>query len=338
MSKNKKIRKEAIFVRVPAPDNTADFHDVTEFIGKPMPFTNPKATCGMRVTQSTVAFSLLHLTKRAVLGLTKKNIESPRGPLARLERIANDNNDIDNNQLIVIFNDNKYMFSMHLDSNNVLDLESSEPDTIFELPKSAVQITLLFKSSTTPRIVVIGFIGHIGKPGNNESVRRVASMVLFSMSQLLQFRLLSNVETVSVPNPPRPGFKPFVRKDNDRVQDVIPLWLYDDASQPNLVTKGNLGIEVDLDQANLSTGRLLFKYLPDENILPFFETYKNIIDSTITSLFKIKLGETEIKSITVDIVLGEVSSGTIETLRETIKSFSVGLDLTPKLYQIHVSN
>ncbi len=337
MSNNKKIRKEAIFVRVPAPDNTADFHDITQFIGKPMPFSNPKATCGMRVTQNTVSFSLLHLTKRAVSGLSKKNVESPKGPLARLERIANNTKDLNDNDLIAIYEDKIHKFTMEWDSNNVLEINNSDPDHVFDLPKSAVQITLVFKSPTTSRIVVIGFIGHIGKPGNTDSVRRVASMVLFSMSQLLQFRLLSNVETVRVPNPPRPGFKPFQRKDTDRVQDVIPIWFFDDASQPNLVTKGNLGIEVDLDQANLSTGRLLFKYTPDDNLLPFFDNYKNIIDSTLATIFKDKLGDDEIKSITVDIVLGEVGQGSMEILRDAIKSFSKGLDFTPKLYQIHTN-
>ena len=205
MNKVKKIRKESIFVRVPAPDNTADFHDITHLIGKPMPFSNPKATCGMRVSSNSVVFSLLHLTKRAVSGLTKKSVESPRGPLARLERIAADYKDLAVGSLVAIYDEKVYNFVMEKDSNGVLDLSSPDSDFIFDLPKQAVQISLIFKSPNTGRIIVVGFIGHLGKPGNNDSVRRVSSMVLFSLSQLLQFRLLADIETVSVPNPPRAG-------------------------------------------------------------------------------------------------------------------------------------
>jgi hypothetical protein len=338
MNKVKKIRKESIFVRVPAPDNTADFHDITHLIGKPMPFSNPKATCGMRVSSNSVVFSLLHLTKRAVSGLTKKSVESPRGPLARLERIAADYKDLAVGSLVAIYDEKVYNFVMEKDSNGVLDLSSPDSDFIFDLPKQAVQISLIFKSPNTGRIIVVGFIGHLGKPGNNDSVRRVSSMVLFSLSQLLQFRLLADIETVSVPNPPRAGFKPFARKESDKVQDVIPVWFFDETSQPNLLTNGNLGVEIDLDQANLSTGRLLYKYIPDENLLPHFDNYKNILDSTISTIIKQKIGEEEIKSITVDIVLGEVSSGSIDLLREALKVLTAGLDLTPKLYQIHSAN
>lgn len=48
------VVREAYFVQVPAPDGTVAFHDVTSQLGKPMPFTKPKATCAMQVSNVPV--------------------------------------------------------------------------------------------------------------------------------------------------------------------------------------------------------------------------------------------------------------------------------------------
>jgi hypothetical protein len=330
-----KARKEAIFIRVPAPDNTAEFHDATTFIGKPMPFTNPKATCGMRVTADSVAFSLLHLTKRAATGLAAKTVEIPRGPLARLERRAEALKDIDTNTLVVDFDGNEYRYAVERDSNGVLDIAPTADDLTFELPKSALQVTLALRSPITNRVLVIGFIGHVGKPGVSEPLRRIAAMVLFSISQLAQFRLLAELETVVVPAPSRAGYKPAVRKDTDRAQVVIPVWFYSDTTPPSPVADGHVGVEVDLDQANHTTGRLLYQFSPDAALTPHFDGYRTILDSTVSTLVRNHLGDDEVKAITVDIVLGEVSTGTLERLREALGTMSNGLDLTPRLFQHH---
>lgn len=330
-----KTRKEAIFVRVPAPDNTAEFHDATTFIGKPMPFTNPKATCGMRVTSDSVVFSLLHLTKRAATGLVTKTVEIPRGPLARLERRAETLTDLDTNTLVVEFDGKEFRYGVERDSNGVLDISPLTDDLTIELPRSALQVTLAMRSPVTNRVLVIGFIGHVGKPGVSEPLRRIAAMVLFSLSQLAQFRLLAELETVVVPAPPRAGYKPPVRKDADKAQVVVPLWLYSDTTPPSPVANGLVGIEVDLDQANHTTGRLLYQFNPDEVLAPYFETYRAILDSTVSTLVRNHLGDSEVKAITVDIVLGEVSTGTLERLREALGTMANGLDLTPRLFQHH---
>jgi hypothetical protein len=332
-----KTRKEAIFVRVPAPDNTAEFHDATTFIGKPMPFTNPKATCGMRVTTDAVVFSLLHLTKRAATGLVAKTVEIPRGPLARLERRAETLADLDTNTLVVDFDGKEYRYSIERDSNGVLDISPASEDLSIELPRSAMQITIALRSPVTNRVLVIGFIGHVGKPGVSEPLRRIAAMVLFSITQLAQFRLLAELETVVVPAPPRAGYKPPIRKDADKAQAVVPVWFYTDATPPTPVATGLVGIEVDLDQANHTTGRLLFQFSPDEALAPHMDTYRAILDSTVSTLVRNHLSDDEVKAITVDIVLGEVSTGTLERLREALGTMSNGLDLTPRLFQHHTA-
>ena len=86
--KAKRPRKEALFIQVPSPDGTVEFHDATSHIGKSMPFKNPKATCGMRVHDEVVAFSLLHLTKKTATAMAEKELLIPRGPLTRVEKRA----------------------------------------------------------------------------------------------------------------------------------------------------------------------------------------------------------------------------------------------------------
>ena len=331
-----KTRKEALFVRVPAPDNTAEFHDATTFIGKTMPFTNPKATCGMRVTSEAVVFSLLHLTKRAATGLAAKPLDIPRGPLARLERRVEGLAELDQQTLVVDYEGSEYRYGIERDANGVLEISPLDEDLIIELPRSAIQVTLSLRSPIANRVLVVGFIGHVGKPGASEPLRRIAAMILFSISQLTQFRILSEIETVIVPAPIRAGFKPAVRKAADKAQILLPVWLYSDTTPPSPVAQGNIGIEIDLDQANHVTGRLLYQFSPDEAIAPHFEGYRAIIDQTISALVRTHLGDDEIKAITVDIVLGEVSTGTLERLREALESTVTGLDFTPRLYQAHV--
>jgi hypothetical protein len=331
-----KTRKEALFVRVPAPDNTAEFHDVTTHIGKPMPFANPKATCGMRVTSEAVVFSLLHLTKRAATGLTAKPLDIPRGPLARLERRVEGLADLDASTLVVDYEGKEFRYGIERDANGVLEITSVDDDLVVELPRSAIQVTLSLRSPITNRVLVVGFIGHVGKPGVSEPLRRVVAMILFSISQLAQFRLLGEIETVIVPAPMRAGFKPAIRKASDRAQVVIPIWLYSDTTPPSPVAQGLLGIEIDLDQANHVTGRLLYQFSPDEALAPFFESYRTIVDSTVSALVRNHLGDAEVKAITVDVVLGEVSTGTLERLRESLETMNGGLDFTPRLYQAHI--
>lgn len=333
--KSGKPRKEALFIRVPAPDNTAEFHDVTTFIGKPMPFANPKATCGMRVTDEAVVFSLLHLTKRAASGLISKPLDLPRGPLARLERAAGSLSELDIATLAVDFDGKQYMFPIERDANGVLEINDIPEDLTIELPRSAMQITLAMRSPITNRILILGFIGHVGKPGNSETLRRVSAMVMFSISQLAQFRLLAEIETVIVPAPIRAGYRPAVRKGEDKAQFLLPVWLFNDSNPPEPIASGQVGIEVDLDTANHVTGRLLFQFHPDQALAPFFDAHRYIIEQTVSTHVRNFLGDEEVKAITVDIVLGEVSPGTLERLRQAMQTMNGGFDFTPKLFQKH---
>ena len=80
--------KEAFYVRVATGDGTVSFFNASAYVGKQMPYQKPQATCAMRIEDNTVAFSLLHPTKKAAQMIAAANIVMPRGPLQRLIRRA----------------------------------------------------------------------------------------------------------------------------------------------------------------------------------------------------------------------------------------------------------
>lgn len=326
-----KARKEALFMRVTAPDQTVEFHEVTPFVGKPSPFKNPKATLAMRVTDASISFSLLHLTKKSASGISSKVIDFPHGPLSKIERTCLSENILEDNTLEAIVNGETFTYHMDKDANGVVTLEGE--DGSLELPKGVIQVILKMKTPTITRPVFIGFIGHLGKPGGMETVRRVASMILFSMSQLLQFRVLTEFETVRVPSAPRSIARP-TRKPEERASAAFPVWLFNEEAS-SLVASGEIICEIDLDQANPSTGRLLLKLAPSDSISEFFDQYRNSVDLAVTQKLRGYLGDDEMKMVTVDIVMGEVSSGTIERLNLALAPTIEGFDITPSQFRDH---
>jgi hypothetical protein len=329
-------KKEALFVRIASTDDSVEFHDVSSFIGKPMPFKNPRATLAMRVTDASVAFSLLHLTKRAASGLVAKDVEFPRGPLARLERRISEMelaSPLAVDHLLVDINGETQTYTLVRDSNGVIELVGE--DGAVELPKSALQITIAFRSPNVKQPIIVGFIGHVGKPETTETVRRAAAMVLFSISQLAQFRVITDVETVKVPSAPRSVARP-ARKIDERAGIILPTWLYTSDLAPTLVAQGTVGVEIDLETANPATGRLLMQLTPSDDLIAFFDQYRTSIEHAVTQKLRGFLGDDEIKLITVDIVMGAIEGGTVERLRNALETCAVGFDATPTQVRDHI--
>lgn len=336
MSSAPRARKEAVFVRVPAPDDTAEFHDVTDFVGKTLPFTNPKATCAMRVSADTVAFSYLQLTKRAVTGLLAKPLEIPRGPLARLERNAVLIEDLPVDTVEVDVDGTRHRFTLERDENNVVEIIGAGEDLAMDLPKSALQMMLFLKSPSVGRSIAVGFIGHLGKPGTPDTLRRVVSKILFSMTQLSHFQVLTGITSVLVPAAPRTGVTRPIRKAVERAAVELPVWLFTSDMPPVPVAAGTVVVEVDLDVPNSAAGQLLYHVTPSSELADTFEPYREILKSTIGTIMRAALGDDDIKAIAIEVVLGEVSAGTVERLREPLEQLALtGIDLTPAMYQLH---
>jgi hypothetical protein len=338
-SQRPRPRKEALFVRVPAPDDTVAFHDATAHVGKMMPFAKPQATCGMRATSEVVSFSLLHLTKRTAANIAAKELEMPRGPLASLERRAQglSAEEFGADDLLVEMKDETYKFKISRDSNKVLSLETAEDaeDSSFELPKAAVQMRMYLRSPGVGRVLAVGFIGHVGKPESSETVRRVAAMVLNSVSQLTPFKVLADIETVQIPaSPARFAVRPS-RKPSEEAAALIPVWLFSDGDQPAHVATGSVKVKVDLESANPTSSRLLFHFEPSEEVAAHWEAYHQVADRTIAGAVRDHLGDDDITTITYDIVLGEVDDKAVSRLRDALETLGGGLDFTPRMYQPH---
>lgn len=332
-------RTEKFFVQVAGPDNTVSFFNVTEKLGQPMPFEKPKATCAMRATDESISFSLLHLTKRSATNISGAVLEMPRGPLAKLERKSHGLGELTAGQLVVEHDGVVHQLSISRDENGLgsVEMAGEAEDPSFELPKGAVQLYLYLASPAVGRTMGVMFIGHLGKPGDTSTLVRAVSMVLFSLTQLVDFRILSGIETVNVPAAPsRWAGRAPARRTQDTASVSIPVRLYTGDVQPQPLGEGEVVVTVDLENANPSSGRLLFHYTPSEGLAENFLAFRPIIDSTIASLVTTNLGADDVANITYEIVLGVVEASTISRLKEALDSVG-GLDCTPTQYRQHTA-
>lgn len=330
-------QKEAFWVRV-AFDGSSQFFPATDYIGKKMPFSNPKETCAMRVYEDVVCFSLLHLTKRAAKDLREKPIEVPHAPLSRLARrsaevpvtpgtvIVEHRTEVDGEQV-----DRSVTMSLQVSESRVATLESDDPvaEEPFELGGRGERISLFLSSPTVPRRVALGFIGHLGKPGSADTLARCAAKILHAAAALPEFSLLTGIEAADVPA--LPGGVTVVRPVATRAEIDIPVRLFTEAMPPAMVGSGTMRVEVDLEHANAATDRLLYTITPDDAIAEVFDTYREVADRWLTGRLAELLGE-EIRMIIFDIVLGEVTEETVERINEKLAVIG-GVDFTPTKFR-----
>lgn len=223
------------------------------------------------------------------------------------------------------------------DENNVARLESVGDEHSFELPKGALHVSLYLQSpvAAVARPLAVGFIGHVGKPGGSETVSRVVAMVLNSISHLPDFRILAQIEHCAVPaNLSRGGGSPkAVRGNADaKVSFNAKVYLFDEQLSP--MGSGLVGCEVDMENANPTSGKLLVSYHCEESIAGVFERYRAELDRAVANHLRQALGEDGITAITYDIVLGSVTPSTVEQLKEVGNSLPA-LDISPTQSRPH---
>ena len=329
--KTSRVKKEELFVGVAASDSTTiDYNDVSRYIGMKMPFKSPKSTCGIRITENVVAFSLLMLTKASASKIADKPLDLPRGPLIKLEKRASSIQSLDIGKMVVEFNDQVLDFSYTVDKNGVLSLDGKTEN--FDLPKSAIQMAIYFKSPVVERVIAFGFIGHLGKPGDPDNALRIASKILRSATLLGHFKALTGFESVEVPPAPRLSGGKQVRKQSDKAELNIPVALFSADNPPKLLASGTLNIEINLDIPGSGNSRLLYNLTPSKEIFEIFETYRFIVNETLSKILMTYLGDSEIRSIAADIALGEVGPGTVMRLRDALLTISSGVNFTPTMF------
>lgn len=220
------------------------------------------------------------------------------------------------------------------DEHGVAHVEAEGDEHIFDLPRGALHASLYLASpvASINRVLAIGFIGHVGKPGSTETVSRVAAMVLNSLTHLSDFRILSKIETCKVPaNPARGASKPVAKRPDERVVFPVKVFLFDETMAP--AANGEVICEIDLENANPTTGRLLVSYQAPE-ALGDFEPYRAVFDAAIAQHLRVALGDDTITEIVYDIVLGSVGAGAIEMLRDTVRAIPA-YDVTTTQFRVH---
>jgi hypothetical protein len=224
-----------------------------------------------------------------------------------------------------------YRVKVRRDENGVATIEDTD-ETVIELPKSAVRLSVYLRSPSVPRVLAVGFIGHLGRPGNMESVARMAGLVINSLSHLTEFRLLSGIETVALGASPAKPVVTRVRQKEERAQFEVRGYFFEENAAP--VAQGGVLVEIDLEHANPTSGRLLCAYTPEPHLVEMFERYRSVFDAGVGQALRALLGEDGIEQITFDIVLGGVDQGTVDRLREAGASIG-GIDCTPTQFRPH---
>lgn len=331
--KGRNARRESFYVAVQSEDSSVSFFDSTAHLGKPMPFSKPKMTCAVRTDETHISFSLLHLTKKTASTIATAPLEIPRGPLAKLDRRADSLGELAADAVVVDYEGQSYQLKISRDANKVASVEMAEGDDVaIELPKSSVKLSMFLRSPGASRTIGIGFIGHLGRPGDPSTVCRLTAMVLHSLSLLLNFRILASIETAEIPTPPS-RYSANTRRREETAEVLIPVRLFSADATPVLLGEGTVGVQVDLAHANPVTEKLLYHYQPSPEILGVFEQFRWIIDDTVTRMVTDYLGADEIGGITFDIVLNAVEAGTVERLRAALATIPA-LDCIPTQWRV----
>lgn len=333
--------KEAFFIQVAGDGDTPQYFDVSDKIGKPMPFTRPTATLALRVTDQVISLSLLMVSNRTRSNLAERPLEIPNGPLARLERKSRSHRGLRAGQLVVEMDGTEHRLRVERDGAGVATFSHESDDTdpvLFQIPRGGPKLTIYMYSEAAERPLAISSMGarYPGKPGSTDSLLRAVSMVVFSLSQLLEFRVLTGIETVDVPPAParwdsQEPSQPLA--EGDAVVEV-PVRLYS-GSPPMPAGAGQVNVRVDLDNANPSTGKLLLHLDASEELAEVFGPYRAQMERSVSHLLSRSLGDADIADIAVEIVLGGLDQGSLDRLNEALQAISVGLDLTETQYRLH---
>lgn len=340
--KHRKALKEKLFVQIVEVDKTPAFVDITSSLGKPVEFSNPLATCSVRVTSDAVLFSTLKLSKRSRETLTSKPLAMPSGPLARLERKLDTHSEsFKEGEITALLSvdDQEYVstFKLNIDDVGVTNLDANDATettvdadvTVFELPRTAISL-IIFLPGVKGRTIAVSWVGYLNKPGTKETLTRAVAQALNHLSGLTYFRILTNIVTVKVPTPPgKFTVATPTRAKTDKVTVNVPVHLWPADGGPQLAT-GSVAVEVDLDDANPATNRLLLHTSADPKIADLFEHYRAAFDRSVHDEIVTAYGVDEIDDLVCDIVLGDLSSGQLERLKAAPERLTAGLHLSPK--------
>lgn len=330
-----KVVKESLYVRAIVQD-TPTFLDVTSQVGKVTPYSKVRTTVGSRVSDKTVSYSVLQVTKASSKRILAEPLKIPRGTLAAIENhaleLAKDESFTDN-VVVARWGDEEFRFEYEVDDAGIARLEPQFEDDAFEIPTRAMRFDFYLRSPKADRVLAVSFSGYLDrKPGEAETRTRAVLKAMNNLSGLASFRMLSGVEATDMPPVPAGAPVAPARKADDHVIFNIPTRFWDEDGA-TLTGEGDVKVEIDLDHANASTGQLLYHLSASDEVSAMLPVYKTILLDTIATVMRDLLPEAEQRDLTYDIVLGQVGHGDIQRLKDITAQFP-GLDLTPSQFAV----
>jgi hypothetical protein len=330
---NRKPIREKLYVQVLEADKTPVFVDVSSSIGKRVSFTKPIATAALRVTSDAVFISCLKLSTRTRASFLSRELSLPPGPLARLERAVDGaETPLAENTVIAKLDDKSYTFTTRKDDADIVTLDladADEEDSVIELPKTGIVVTLLLPGPKE-RTIVVGWTGYVNKPGTRDTITRIVAQVLNHICGLAAFQTLTGFAKVKVPaSAGRLTLATPERKPGDKVTVVIPtqLWPHGGGESVGL---GAVNMTVDLDDANATTNRLLLHISPDKTLEPVFDPYRNTLETVLHNEILGQYGHDELDNLICDIVLGELTEVQIQRLKDATVRLPGGIQMSPQ--------
>ena len=328
---------DRFFVQVAVDESAPQFFDITEHLGRSMPFRKPTATCAMRVTERAVSFSLLMVTKRTAQNLAERPLGMPEGPLAKLERKVRKLGMLPADKVVVEYEGETYTMELSRDSSGLVTVDDpAEDPLVFVLPNGGPKLAIYLLSPAVGRTLSVSAMGarYPGRPGQPESLARAVSMYLFQLSQLTEFRLLSGIETVDIPSPPSRQSLPVVDTPDELTLE-LPAYLFA-GNPPAPVGAGPIGIAIDLKHVNPSTSKLLFRFTPAADLVDrFTPEVAAQLERALLHVLTVQLGVPALQDVTYDIVVDAVDASAAERLREALSLLSGGVDLAPGQWRAH---
>lgn len=334
MSETKKDRiiKEAFFVQVKTPDNALVYFDETKRLGRKSAYQRPEATCALRVSERGLVFSVLKHTKKSRGQAAEQTLELPLGPLGRGQRILNDAAELEAGKALVEVAGEKYVLALEVDDNGMVSIDADGQEDLFTLPGGRVRISAMWSPGAGKRPVVVLYQGHVGKPGSEETVSRAVAIVLQLLTVLPAFSLFTGISSVRIPASTARfvATRPTV-KDTDRPRKQVVAHLWEEGAQAALTpTEGvAINVELDLEQANPVSSQFNFHFDVPEEFQEAFKPMRETFHDAVLTAVKGYLDADEINELVLSLVLGELSDGDLERLREAVNQIP-NVNLTTK--------
>lgn len=320
--KKDRVIKEAFFVQVKTPDNALEYFDETSRLGRKSAYQRPEGTCALRVSENGIVFSVLKHTKKSRAQAAEQNLELPLGPLARGQRLLASADELEDGQVLVDIEGVQYLLRWAVDSSGVLTLDAGDAEELFTLPPGRMRLSAVWRPVKGKRPVVVLYQGHVGKPGGEETASRALSIVCQLLTVLAPFSLFTGITSVRVPQSSARyiATRPQVKEsDRPRKTIVAHLWPPDGNAGALTPPEGiEVSIELDLDQANPVSRQFLFHFDVPEQYREVFEPMRAPLNDAVLSAVKQYLDTDEITELVISLVLGELSDGDLERLRNAV--------------------